>query len=48
MSDNKKEVVCPECENIIELDWTGNVDDDFMCGPDGCSGCHGCDDDEDM
>ena len=33
--ENRKEIQCPECNNIIELDW--NDEDD------GCSGhCHGC------
>ena len=47
IDENKTEVECPECKNIIELDWTGDVDDE----PDGCnghcSGCSGCDDEED-
>lgn len=34
--DNKTEIKCPECKNIIELDW--NEDDD--CEAD-CSCCHG-------
>lgn len=46
MDEDKKEVICPECENVIELDWTGDLDDDFGCGPEGCAGCHGCDDDD--
>ena len=41
MDEDRKEVTCPECENIIELDWTGDLDE-FGCGPEGCSGCHGC------
>ena len=50
MDEDRKEVTCPECENIIELDWTGDLDDGFECGPEGCQGCHGCnhDDDDDM
>ncbi len=47
IDENKTEVECPECKNIIELDWTGDVDDE----PDGCnghcSGCSGCDDEDD-
>lgn len=46
MDENKTEVECPECKNTIELDWSGDVDDE----PDGCSGschgCHGCDDED--
>lgn len=49
MDENKKEIECPECRNIIELDWSGDVDDqldnnDFQGN---CHGCHGCDNDED-
>ena len=47
IDENKTEVECPECKNIIELDWTGDVDDE----PDGCnghcSGCSGCEDEDD-
>ena len=34
---------CPECGNLIELDWNGNPDDekDKGCGGN-CSGCSGC------
>ena len=41
IDEDRKEVICPECENVIELDWTGDLDD-FECGHEGCSGCHGC------
>lgn len=44
MLDSKKEITCPECHNIIELDWNedGIPDDEFSCGSD-CGGCsHGC------
>lgn len=49
LDENKTEVECPECKNTIELDWTGDVDDE----PNGCMGdCHGCsgcgDKDDDM
>ena len=44
-SEDKTEIECPECKNIIELDWSGNLDDE----DDGCSGhccgCSGCGDD---
>ncbi len=53
VDENKTEVECPECNNVIELDWTGNVDDEPE--HDGCNGschgCHGCEDndeDDDM
>lgn len=49
VDENKTEVECPECNNVIELDWTGNVDDEPE--HDGCNGschgCHGCGEDED-
>ena len=36
--ENEKEIECPECKNIIELDWSGDLEED-----EGCSGhCHGC------
>lgn len=49
VDENKTEVECPECNNVIELDWTGNVDEEPE--HDGCNGschgCHGCGEDED-
>ena len=52
VDENKSEVQCPECNNTIELDWTGDIEDEES---DGCSGhCHGCssckdeEDNEDM
>ncbi len=48
MDENKKEVECPDCKNIIELDWSGDIDDEPDTGCQGsCHGCHGCDSDED-
>lgn len=35
--EDKKEVKCPECHNVIELDWSCDSDCD-----DGCDSCHGC------
>lgn len=49
VDENKTEVECPECNNVIELDWTGNVDeepDNDGCNGN-CHGCHGCGEDED-
>ena len=49
MDENKKEIECPDCKNIIELDWSGDLDDeieDSGCKGD-CHGCQGCDSDED-
>ena len=41
--ENLNEIKCPECSNIIELDWGGNPDDDIDNGCGGnCSGCQGC------
>ena len=43
------EVECPECKNMIELDWSGDVDDEpdaDNCNGD-CHGCSGCDDEDD-
>ena len=37
------EIRCPECGNLIELDWNGNPDDDQDKGCNGgCSHCGGC------
>ena len=37
------EIRCPECGNLIELDWNGNPDDDQDKGCNGsCSHCDGC------
>ena len=48
VDENKTEIECPECQNIIELDWSGNPDDDVDNGCNGnCHGCDGCDDQED-
>ena len=42
LDENKSEIECPECKNMIELDWTGNIDDEQSgCGG-SCHGCHGC------
>lgn len=44
LSEKKTEVICPECKNVIELDWNA---EDEKCG--GCSGCQGKhENDEDM
>ena len=48
VDEDKTEVECPECKNIIELDWTGDIDDDDLSSCSGhCSGCSGCDDEDD-
>ena len=39
------EIKCPECQNSIELDWSGNIDDDQETGCSGnCPHCGGCKD----
>ena len=47
LDENKTEVECPECKNTIELDWTGDVDNQSNDCSGSCHGCHGCDDEED-
>ena len=42
VDEDKTEVECPVCNNIIELDWSGEVEEDSACNG-SCSGCHGCD-----
>lgn len=42
LGEEKNEIKCPECNNIIELDW--NDDEEGCSGH--CSGCHGCGEDE--
>lgn len=57
VDENKTEIECPECQNIIELDWSGDVDEEAQqeetktndqnsCQGD-CHGCHGCNDEDD-
>lgn len=50
--ENKTEVECPECKNIIELDWSGDLDelDDDCCSGHchGCSSCDNSDEEDDM
>lgn len=49
VDEERTEVKCPECQNIIELDWTGNLEEDnkFGCLGTDCSHCAGkCDEEE--
>ena len=49
VDENKTEVECPECQNVIELDWTGDIDgEDNDLGEcmGNCHGCHGCEEEE--
>ena len=45
MDEEKTEIECPECKNMIELDWSGDPSDDDECNGH-CSGCSGCDNPE--
>ncbi len=53
VDENKTEIECPECQNIIELDWTGDIEENQKgeeggCPLNGaCNGCHGPSGDED-
>ena len=50
-NEDKNEVECPECKNVIELDWScdGECDSDCEDGCDSCSGCgHHHDTDQDL
>lgn len=42
VDENKTEIECPECKNTIELDWTGDIDDEGAGCSGNCHGCHGC------
>ena len=48
MDENKTEVQCPECDNVIELDWSGDTEENHDSCSGSCHGCHGCDDEDDM
>ena len=42
--DNEiSEISCPECSNHIELDWSGNPEDEHYGCSGSCSQCGGCD-----
>lgn len=44
--ESQKQVECPECNNVIELDWNNNCDDDCGCEDCHCEDCD-CEDCED-
>ena len=48
VDENKTEIECPQCQNIIELDWSGDIDeeDNKVCSG-SCHGCQGCNDEDD-
>ena len=53
VDEEKTEITCPECENVIELDWSGDPEEGENPNQGGCPGsCHGCngcaDEDDDM
>ena len=44
VDETVSEVICPECQNMIELDWGLDVDDNSSCTGN-CSGCNECNED---
>ena len=49
VDENRTEVTCTECKNVIELDWSGDTDEEennHNCNG-SCGGCHGCDEEDD-
>lgn len=46
VDENKTEIECPECNNLIELDWSGDLDEHEDGCHGNCSHCSGCDDEE--
>lgn len=42
--DGENEIICPKCNNVIELDW--NDEDEDECCSGHCHSCHSCEDDE--
>lgn len=36
---SKSDIKCPECQNIIELDWNNDDENNFGCSGN-CSGCN--------
>ena len=50
VDEEKTEITCPECENVIELDWSGDPEEESPnqggC-PGSCHGCNGCEDEDD-
>ena len=46
VDENKTEIECPECKNMIELDWSGDTEDDMDSCSGNCAGCSGCDEED--
>lgn len=44
VDENKTEIECPECQNVIELDWSGDVDNEEESHQQCLGNCHGCHD----
>lgn len=44
-SEEETEIECPECNNIIEIDWSGDTEDIGGCSG-SCSHCSGCNDED--
>mgnify|MGYP007042768822 CR=1 FL=1 len=42
--EGRTEIVCPKCNNVIELDWNDDDEDDCCAGH--CHSCHGCGEEE--
>ena len=42
VDENRTEVECPECGNTIELDWSGDYDEEDRACHGECDGCNGC------
>lgn len=42
--EGRTEIVCPKCNNVIELDWNDDEEDDCCAGH--CHSCHGCGEEE--
>ena len=50
-NEENQEIECPECKNLIELDWSGDFSEDDQCSGGHCHGCSDCgntDEDDDM
>ena len=52
INEENEEVKCPNCNNIIELDWTADIygeeDNNDFRGCPGCGGCQKFDEDDEM
>lgn len=46
-SEEESEIECPECHNIIELDWSGDIEEKALGCAGNCSQCGGCGNEED-